>query len=141
MNNTYPVLSAKDALTIGQAVQTHAGLAFDDRPYKNLIKSRPCRDAFEEVLLREIVRDLQGKRTSIMGAGGVFPQRKTKKRKSSRNLRSAWQGPFRWRLCRIQTFGVTSASFTSGTTSCPSKAILNLGALEDSATEKWSAGP
>lgn len=113
MNNTYPVLSAKDALTIGQAVESHAGRAFDDQPYKNLIKSRPCKEAFDERLLREIARDFQLQRTAIMGAGGNLSAKKNEQEEEFAQLAvriarvfpvEALQDPDFWRYLSVFHF-------------------------------------
>lgn len=75
MTNSYPTLSARAALEIGEAIEnwrvkmteSKTSGIFDDSPFVHHIKQRPCKSEFRESALKSILLDFSAVRSEIKG--------------------------------------------------------------------------
>jgi len=118
MTNTYPVIATKDSLAVGKALESHrvrtGGFSgFDDQPFRDLVKTRPCREDFDDNLLAAMTREFQVTRKSIMDAGGNISDKRNEQEEEFAQLAvriarsfpvEALQDPDFWRYLSIFQF-------------------------------------
>lgn len=118
MNNSYPVISTKDALVVGSAVEAHREHnktcgGFDDSSYLHLIKVRVCKESFEEAALQALLADFQATRASIAGSPGSLSAKKNEQEEEFAALAvrmtqelptEALQDPDFWRYLSVFKF-------------------------------------
>lgn len=81
MNNSYPIISTKDSLVVGSAIEAHREQTktcggFDDSSFIQLVKVRACKESFDETALQSLVADFQATRASIAGSPGSLSFKK-----------------------------------------------------------------
>jgi len=118
MSNSYPVLSAKDSLTIGEAVESHQNrtgnyAGFDEKAFESLFKTRLCRDPFDTDALASLAREFQATRSAIQKAGGSASSKKNEQEEEFAQLAvrliklfplEASQDPDFWRYLSVFVF-------------------------------------
>ncbi len=118
MSNSYPVLSAKDSLSIGEAVEAHRGrtgnyAGFDERAHEGLKKTRLCREPFDSDALTSLAREFQNTRAAIHIAGGSASSKRNEQEEEFAQLAvrlirliplEAAQDPDFWRYLSVFVF-------------------------------------
>lgn len=118
MSNSYPVLSIKDSVTIGEAVEAHNArtgnyAGFDEKTYEGLRKTRLCRDEFDADALASLAREFQATRAAIQRAGGSASSKRNEQEEEFAQLAvrlikllplEAAQDPDFWRYLSVFVF-------------------------------------
>lgn len=119
MTSNYPIITTRDAVEIGEAVESHFSrtgsyAGFDDTHYKAaLTKTRQCKEDFEEALLAAFANQFQLTRKSIMTAGGSAATKKNEQEEEFAQLAvrmarelplEALQDPDFWRYLSVFHF-------------------------------------
>lgn len=118
MSSSYPVISTKDAMVVGSAIEAHREQnktcgGFDDASYLQLVKVRLCKEYFDETALQAFVTEFQATRASVAGSPGSLSSKKNEQeeefaalavRMSTDLPTEALQDPDFWRYLSVFKF-------------------------------------
>lgn len=118
MNNSYPILSTRDSLVVGTAIESYREAqktcgGFDDSSFRNLVKVRSCKDFFDEGALDSIVQEFRATRASIAKSSASFAFKRNEQEEEFAALAvrmteefptEALQDPDFWRYLSIFVF-------------------------------------